>query len=71
MKKFEKSCIIKAMGLFDWIKNSGEKLRRVEDKIYQQRTDFVEIYQKNLALEKEISQRTEELHKSKSNAFNT
>ena len=52
------------MGLFDWIKNSGEKLRRVEDKIYQQRTDFVEIYQKNLALEKEISQRTEELHKA-------
>ncbi len=50
------------MGLFDWIKNSGEKLRRVEDKIYQQRTDFVEIYQRNLALEKEISQRTEELH---------
>jgi len=52
------------MGLFDWIKNSGEKLRRVEDKIYQQRTDFVEIYQRNLALEKEISQRTEELHKA-------
>ncbi len=52
------------MGLFDWIKNSGEKLRRVEDKIYQQRTDFVEIYQRNLALEKEITQRTEELHKA-------
>lgn len=52
------------MGLFDWIKNSGEKLRRVEDKIYQQRTDFVEIYQRNLALEKEIAQRTEELHKA-------
>lgn len=50
------------MGFFDWIKNSGEKLRRVEDKIYQQRTDFVEIYQRNLDLEREISQRTEELH---------
>ena len=50
------------MGFFDWIKNSGEKLRRVEDKIYQQRTDFVEIYQRNLDIEREISQRTEELH---------
>jgi len=50
------------MGFFDWIRNSGEKLRRVEDKIYQQRTDFVEIYQRNLDLEREISQRTEELY---------
>jgi len=52
------------MNFFDWIKKSGENLRQVEDKIYRDKSEFVEIYQKNLALEKEIAQRTEELHKA-------
>lgn len=52
------------MGLFDWIKSSGDALRQVEDKMYRQKQDFVEVYQRNIALEKEIALRTEELRKA-------
>lgn len=52
------------MSFFDWIRKSSENLKQVEDKIYREKSEFVEIYQKNLALEKEIAQRTEELHKA-------
>ncbi len=52
------------MGLFDWIKNSNDALRQVEDKMSRQRQDFVEVYQRNIALEKEIALRTEELRKA-------
>ena len=52
------------MGLFDWIKISSEALKQVEDKMYQQKNDFIEVYQRNIALEKEIAQRTEELRKA-------
>lgn len=52
------------MGLFDWIKTSSEALKKVEDKMYREKNDFIEVYQRNLALEKEIAQRTEELRKA-------
>lgn len=52
------------MGFFDWIKTSSENLKLVEDKIYRNKTDYLEVYQRNQALEHEIAQRTEELHKA-------
>lgn len=52
------------MGLFDWIKTSGDNLKQLEYKMQQQKSDFVEVYQRNIALEKEIAQRTEELRKA-------
>ena len=52
------------MGLFDWIKTSSDNLKQLEDKMYQQKSDFVEVYQRNIALEKEIALRTEELRKA-------
>lgn len=52
------------MGLFDWIKISSDALRRIEDNMYRQKSDFVEVYQRNIALEKEIALRTEELRKA-------
>ena len=52
------------MGFFDWIKASSENLKRVESQIYQHKSDYLEVYQRNQALEHEIAQRTEELHKA-------
>ena len=52
------------MGLFDWIKTSSDALKQVENKMYRQKQDFVEVYQRNIALEKEIALRTEELRKA-------
>lgn len=52
------------MGFFDWIKLSNENLKRVESQIYQHKRDYLEVYQRNQALEREIAQRTEELHKA-------
>ncbi len=49
------------MGLFDWIRISGDALKQIEDKMYQEKKDFLEVYQRNIALEKEIALRTEEL----------
>lgn len=52
------------MGLFNWIKTLNNELKLAEDKMYRQKNDFVEIYQRNIALEKEIALRTEELRKA-------
>ncbi len=52
------------MNFFEWVKNSAKNLKDIESKIYHDKSQFVEIYQRNLALEKEIAQRTEELHKT-------
>lgn len=52
------------MGFFDWIKASNENLKRVESQIYEHKKDYLEVYQRNQALEREIAQRTEELHKA-------
>ncbi|MDO5437949.1 MAG: diguanylate cyclase [bacterium] len=52
------------MGLFDWIKTSSDALKQVEEKMYREKNDFIEVYQRNIALEKEIALRTEELRKA-------
>ena len=52
------------MGLFKWIKTFGEDLRQLEEKMYQEKSGFAEVYQRNIALEKEIALRTEELRKA-------
>ncbi len=52
------------MGLFDWIKISSDALKQVENKMYRQKNEFIEVYQRNIALEKEIALRTEELRKA-------
>ena len=49
------------MGILDWLSNQSKKLKEVENKIDNKTNDVYEIYQKNLALEREIAQRTEEL----------
>ena len=51
------------MSFFEWLKKSKEGLKSVEDKI-KTKTDVIEIYHRNVALEKEITYRTEELHKA-------
>lgn len=52
------------MNFFNWIKQSSQMLQQIEDKVYTQKSEFVEVYKRNLALEKEIAQRTEELDKA-------
>jgi len=37
-------------------------LQQIEDKVYTQKSEFVEVYKRNLALEKEIAERTQELN---------
>ena len=49
------------MGILDWISQSAKKLRDVENKINEDTHDVYEVYQRNIALEREIAQRTEEL----------
>ena len=49
------------MGILDWISQSAKKLKDVENKINEETRDVYEVYQKNIALEREIAQRTEEL----------
>ncbi len=49
------------MGILDWISQSAKKLKDVENKINEDTHDVYEVYQRNIALEREIAQRTEEL----------
>ncbi len=49
------------MGILDWIKQSAQKLKDVENQIGEETKDVYEVYQRNVALEREIAQRTEEL----------
>ena len=49
------------MGILDWISQSAKQLKDVENKINDDSRDAYEVYQKNIALEREIAQRTEEL----------
>ena len=49
------------MGIFDWILQSAKKLEDVESRISEENKDAYEIYQRNVVLEREIAQRTEEL----------
>ncbi len=50
------------MGLFDKFKEVTRKVSEVENNIYNEKRDYLEIYERNLELEKEIAQRTSELH---------
>ena len=49
------------MGILDWISQSAKKLKDVESKIAEETKDVYEVYQRNIVLEREIAQRTEEL----------
>ena len=50
------------MGFFDKLKELSIKVTEVENSIYGGKTDYLEIYERNLQLEKEIEQRTKELN---------
>jgi len=50
------------MGILDWISQSAKKLKDVENQIGEEKHDVYEVYQRNVVLEREIAQRTEELH---------
>ncbi len=49
------------MGILDWIHQSAKKLKDVESQINEETKDVYEVYQRNVVLEREIAQRTEEL----------
>ena len=49
------------MGILDWISQSAKKLKDVESQISSETKDVYEVYQRNIVLEREIAQRTEEL----------
>ncbi len=49
------------MGLFDKFKEVTKKVSEVENSIYHEKRDYLEIYERNLQLEKEITERTKEL----------
>jgi len=49
------------MGFFEKIRDLRNQITEVENTIYTNKQDFLEIYERNLHLEKEISARTKEL----------
>lgn len=49
------------MGFFDKIREFHNQISEVENSIYTNKHDFLEIYERNVQLEKEISERTKEL----------
>lgn len=50
------------MGFFDKLKQFQNQISEVENNIYSSKQDFLEIYERNVQLEKEVSERTNELH---------
>lgn len=50
------------MGFFDKFNEIRRKVSEVESNIYHGKQDFLEIYERNLQLEKEIEERTHELN---------
>lgn len=57
------------MGLFDKFKEVKKKVSEVESSIYNEKRDYLEIYERNLELEKEIAERTEELNAANRRMF--
>lgn len=57
------------MGLFDKFKELTRKVSEVENNIYHEKRDYLEIYERNLELEKEIAERTEELNDANKRMF--
>jgi len=49
------------MGLFDKLNEFRKQLSEVENNIYTNKQDFLEIYERNVQLENEIAERTREL----------
>ena len=50
------------MGLFNIFKEFSNRVKEVENNIYNEKRDYLEIYERNQQLEKEIEERTAELH---------
>lgn len=50
------------MGLFDKFKELTNRVLEVENNIYNEKRDYLEIYERNQQLEQEIKERTSELH---------
>ena len=48
------------MSFFDNIKDIYRKVSEVENAVYNGKQDYLEIYERNLQLEKEIEDRTKE-----------
>ena len=57
------------MGLFDKFKEVKQKVSEVENNIYHEKRDYLEIYERNLQLEKEIADRTKELNVANKRMF--
>ena len=57
------------MGLFDKFKEVTRKVSEVENNIYHEKRDYLEIYERNLELEREIAERTEELNDANKRMF--
>jgi diguanylate cyclase (GGDEF)-like protein len=57
------------MGLFDKFKEVTQKVSEVEHNIYHEKKDYLEIYERNLELEREIAERTEELNDANKRMF--
>ena len=57
------------MGLFDKFKEITRKVSEVESNIYHEKRDYLEIYERNIELEKEIAERTEELNDANKRMF--
>lgn len=57
------------MGLFDKFKEVTRKVSEVENNIYHEKRDYLEIYERNIELEKEIAERTEELNYANKRMF--
>lgn len=49
------------MGFFESLKDFQRQISQVENSIYNNKQDFLEIYERNVQLEKEIAERTKEL----------
>lgn len=57
------------MGLFDKFKELTRKVSEVENNIYHEKRDYLEIYERNIELEREIAERTEELNDANKRMF--
>lgn len=57
------------MGLFDKFKEVKKKVSEVESNIYNEKRDYLEIYERNIELEREISERTKELNTANKRMF--
>lgn len=57
------------MGFFDKFREVTRKVSEVENNIYTEKRDYLEIYERNLELEKEIEERKAELHDANKRMF--